>query len=106
MSNDLLKLSLEILDLVRDEAGLLHICEYTGNTILHDIVCSLEFPGEGCCKDKWLSFLSKIANRFPADILSTQNIAGHTPYDRLINNYSYYHDEKLIEEVLEILKPR
>jgi len=61
---------------------------------------------ERCCKDKWLSFLRKIVDRFPVEILSMQDRRGDTPYDCLINNYPYYHDEKWSEEVLDIFKPR
>ena len=79
MSNDLVKLSLEILDLVIDRYG---VCDDDGDTLLH---CIDESPRDGCCKDKWLSFLRKIVDQFPVDILSTQNSDGDTPYDCLIN---------------------
>ena len=104
MSDDLVKLSLEILDLGFDRSSIEDL--FHNGTLLHDIACTLNRPGEGCVKDKWVSFLRKIVNRFPVDILSMQNIAGHTPYDRLLNNYSYCQDEKYIKKVVEIFKPR
>ena len=61
---------------------------------------------ERCCKDKWLSFLRKIVDRFPVEVLSMQDIGGDTLYDCLINNYRLCHDEKWYEEVFAIFIPR
>ena len=99
MSEDLVKLSLEILDLAIDRYG---ICDDDdGDTILHGIAYCLNSPSDGCCNDKWLSFLRKIVDRVPVDILSMQDsIFRLTPYDCLIQTYCQD------EEVLEILKPR
>ena len=67
MSDDLVKLSLDILDLAidrRSEEDLLH-----NGTLLHDNACNLNRPSEGCRKDKWLSFLRKIVDRFPVKMI-------------------------------------
>ena len=105
MSNDLVKLSLEILDLLIDRCRGEEMLS-NGNTILHDIACNLNSTSEGYCKDKWLSFLSKLVNRFPVYILSTQDSEGHTPYDYLINRFYDYQEAKLNMEVLVIFKSR
>ena len=102
MSNDTVKLSLEILDLGLDRSSEEELFN-NGNTILHAIACTLEL-GEGCCKDKWLSFLSKIVDRFPVEVLSMQNSIGYTPYDFACRFFSQ--DKNLMKEVLEIFKPR
>ena len=105
MSDDLVKLSIEILDLGLDrysEEELFSI----GDTTLGFIARHYYRPNEGCSNDKWLSYLRKIEDRFPVDILSTQDRDGHTPYDCLINNSPLWHDEKWYEEVLDIFKPR
>jgi hypothetical protein len=111
MSNDVVNLSLEILDLVIDrysEEEEYHDCD--GNTILHGIATLLYRPTEGCSNDKWLSFLRKIVDRFPVEVLSMQNMFGHTPYDRLINNYQVCQyvsqDKNLNKKVLDLFKPR
>ena len=101
-----MKLPLEILDLLIDQYGeeqLFYISDDNGNTILHVIAMWVYRPSEGCSKDKWISFLKKIVDRFPVDTLSTQNRDGHTPYDCLINKFS---EELYYEEVLDLFKPR
>ena len=100
-----MKLSLEILDLVIDRYS--EEEEYhDGNTILHGIARGLFKSIKGCCEDKWLLFLRMIVDRFPVEILSTQDSTGRTPYNWLIFYSSLYDDKKLMKEVLEILKPR
>ena len=84
MSDDLVKFSLEILDLVIDRSGEEELFG-DGYTLLHDIAMRLKRPSEGCCMDKWLSFLRKIVDRFPVEMLSTQDRDEYTPYAYLIN---------------------
>ena len=95
-----------VLDLGIDWISEEEIYFHGGNTILHVIARRLNRPSEGCCKEKWLSFLMKIVDRIPVDMMSTRNSAGYTPYDLLINNSSLFHDKKLMKKVLDILKPR
>ena len=106
MSDDLVKLSLEILDLGLDRYSEEDLLFQDGNTILHAIADCLVFPSEGCSNDKWLLFLRKVVDRFPVEILSMQDRLGHTPYDCLIIKYLDCQDEKFIKEVLDIFKPR
>ena len=102
--DDLVKLSLEILDIELDRIS--EEEEYHDDyTILHGIANCLYSLIERCCSDKWLSFLRKIVDRFPVEILSMQN-GGFTPYDFLIKNSSLCHDKQLMKDVLEIFKPR
>jgi len=109
ISDDLVKLSLEILDLVIDRSGEEELFG-DGYTLLHDIAMRLKRPSEGCCMDKWLSFLRKIVDRFPVEVLSMQNMFGHTPYDYLIRNYQVCQyvsqDKNLYKKVLHLFKPR
>jgi hypothetical protein len=97
------KLSLDILDLLIDRYSEEQLFR-NGNTILHAIAYSLEFLCEGFCTDKWLSFLRKIVDRFPVEILSMNIIGGNTVHDFVKDDS--WHDKKWMKEVLEILKPR
>ena len=75
-------------------------------TLLHNVSNCLYGSIKGCCKHKWILFLRKMVDRCPVDMLSMQDIDGHTPYDCLTRNSSLSQEEKWYEEVLEILKPR
>lgn len=48
----------------------------------------IEYPGDGCCAEKWLLFLIKTINWFPPGVLSIRGIDNNTPYDILNDEHA------------------
>ena len=114
ISDDLVKLSLEILDLGLDRFSEEELYYYSKALLqalfkVISITCHSTHPChqvDDFCKDKWVSYLRKIVDRCPVEMLARQNVDGHTPYESLINSSSLCQDDKWYEEVSDIFQPR
>ena len=103
---DLVDLSIEILAIAIEKFGeKMLVIDLRGRNILHNIARSLQYPNsDEFTFEKWLSFLGKILDQFPPELLSIRDVHRKIPCDMISSIFTLWGDKRQ-DQVFDLFEP-